>query len=132
MTEPEQPKPLPTVLLVEDHVDSRMMYAEFLGEAFTVLQAGDGEQAWQILQTTQPDAVVTDLSLPGVDGYELIRRIRSSETLRDLPVIALSGYAVDRAGREPAGWDVVFQKPTLPDHLLQAIDRLTSSRKTRG
>ena len=120
----------PTVLLVEDHEDSRMMYAEFLRMSFDVLEAADGQQAWDILQETAPAVVVTDLALPRVNGHELIARIRGSERLRDTPVVALSGYStrdLDAAGE--ASWDAELQKPCLPEELLDAIVTLASGRK---
>jgi two-component system, cell cycle response regulator DivK len=126
--------PRPTILIVEDHEDSRMMYAEYLRMSFDVLEAADGQRAWEILQQTPPSVVVTDLALPRVDGYELIDRIRRDERLRDLPVVALSGYSA--RDRSPAGrtatWDVELLKPCLPEQLLEAIAGLASGRKSRG
>jgi CheY-like chemotaxis protein len=121
-----------TVLLVEDHEDSRLMYAEYLRLSFEVLEATDGQHAWEILQDTSPAVVVTDLSLPRVDGHELIERIRGSERLRDTPVVALSGYSVHdlAAAGKPASWDAELQKPCLPEQLLDAIAALASGRKT--
>jgi CheY-like chemotaxis protein len=126
-------QPHPTVLLVEDHEDSRMMYAEYLRVSFEVLEAGDGQSAWEIIERTPPAIVVTDLALPRVDGYQLIERIRSDERFRDMPIVALSGYS----GRPPAAgsaatWDLELQKPCLPEQLLDAIASLTSDRKSRG
>jgi CheY-like chemotaxis protein len=80
------------VLLVEDHADSRQMYAEFLRMQFTVVEAGDGINALEVMEQTRPDVVVTDLALPRMDGFELVRRMKADERLRDVPVIALSGF----------------------------------------
>lgn len=124
----------PTILIVEDHEDSRMMYAEFLRASFDVLEAGDGQHAWEMMQAMPPALVVTDLALPRVDGYQLIERIRTHERLRDTPVVALSGFSSgDRtAGGRTASWDVELLKPCLPEDLLDAIVRLVSGRKSRG
>ncbi len=71
-----------TVLLVEDHVDSRVMYAEFLRLDFHVVEAGDGLAALELIEQARPDVVVTDLALPRMDGFELIARIRGDDRLR--------------------------------------------------
>ena len=65
------------VLLVEDHLDTRQMYAEFLAIEFDVMTAADGEDALRSMRAHPPDVIVTDLSLPGMDGFELIARVRA-------------------------------------------------------
>ncbi len=120
-----------TVLLVEDHVDSRAMYAEFLRLEFHVVEAGDGMAALELMQQRCPDVVVTDLALPRMDGFALIERIREDDRLRHLPVIALSGYSgtehEDRARQ--AGSDLVLIKPCLPETLAKAVASATIRRK---
>ena len=122
---------LRTVLLVEDHVDSRAMYAEFLRLDFDVVEAGDGVAALELMEHTCPDVIVTDLALPRMDGFELIQRIRQDARLRHVPVIALSGYSgaehEDRAME--AGSDRVLLKPCLPETLAQAVASTTIRRK---
>jgi two-component system cell cycle response regulator DivK len=121
----------PTVLLVEDHVDSRQMYAAFLRADFTVMEAEDGTSALEVMRETRPDIVVTDLALPRMDGFELMARMQADERLRDVPVIALSGYSgtdhEDRARQ--AGSIIVLQKPCLPDDLAMAVASAARSRK---
>jgi CheY-like chemotaxis protein len=122
---------LRTVLLVEDHVDSRAMYAEFLRLDFDVVEAGDGVAALELMEHTCPDVIVTDLALPRMDGFELIQRIRQDDRLRHVPVIALSGYSgaehQDRALE--AGSDRVLLKPCLPETLARAVASTTIRRK---
>jgi CheY-like chemotaxis protein len=119
------------VLLVEDHADSRQMYAEFLRMQFTVVEAGDGINALELMQQTRPDVVVTDLALPRMDGFELVRRMKADERLRDVPVIALSGFSggEHEARAMQAGSSLVLQKPCLPDDLARAIARAARGRK---
>jgi chemosensory pili system protein ChpA (sensor histidine kinase/response regulator) len=120
-----------TVLLVEDHVDSRAMYAEFLRVDFRVVEAGDGVAALALMEQACPDVVVTDLALPRMDGFELIARIRGDDRLRNIPVIALSGYAgtehEERARQ--AGSDLVLMKPCLPETLAEAVASAAIGRK---
>ena len=131
MTLTPEPRPRNTILIVEDHVDSRLMYAEFLRLDFTVVEAGDGAGALKAMTLTRPDVVVTDLALPGMDGFELVTRMRAYPRLTDVPVIALSGYAtLEHATRaREAGCDLVLQKPCLPDDLARAVASVTRSRK---
>ena len=119
------------VLLVEDHVDSRAMYAEFLRLDFHVVEAGDGIAALELMEHTCPDVIVTDLALPRMDGFELIQRIRRDERLRHVPVIALSGYSgPEHEGRAlEAGSDQVLLKPCLPEALARAVASTPIRRK---
>jgi CheY-like chemotaxis protein len=119
------------ILLVEDHADTRAMYAEFLRPAFEVGEVGDAEHALTLMETRVPDLVITDLSLPGLDGFELIRRMRQDEALRNVPVICLSGFggsAHEERARE-AGCDRILQKPCLPDQLAREAGELLEERQ---
>ena len=97
------------------------MYAEFLGLSFEVLQARDGTQALDAMQQRVPALVITDFSLPGIDGFELTRRIRVNASTQHVPVICLSGYSGDRYEEQArkVGCDRVLEKPCLPDHLAR-------------
>ena len=116
----------PLLLLVEDHADTRQMYAEFLGSSFNVLEAGDGRQALEVLRRHVPAVVITDFSLPGIDGFELTRRIRGNASTRDVPVICLSGYSGNRYEQQAreVGCDRVIEKPCLPDVLAAAAHEM--------
>ena len=106
----------PRVLLVEDHLDTRQMYAEFLGIEFEVVTAADGEQALDLMRTHPPDVIVTDLSLPGIDGFELIARVRADPSFPAIPIICLSGYgghAHEQRARA-AGCDRISRSPACP------------------
>ena len=128
---PDSPTAPPTVLLVEDHTDSREMYAEFLRMQFTVVEAADGVNALEVMAETCPDVVVTDLTLPRMDGFELLKRMKADARLKDVPVIALSGFSgADHEERaRQAGSSLVLQKPCLPDDLARAIADAARSRK---
>jgi two-component system, cell cycle response regulator DivK len=122
------------VLLVEDHADTRQMYAEFLGTEFEVLTAADGVEALKMMSAHAPDLLVTDLSLPGMDGFELVERVRSEPSLRSIPIICLSGYGgtehEERA--RAAGCDRILQKPCMPDELAAIVsDEIAHAAKRR-
>jgi CheY-like chemotaxis protein len=122
------------VLLVEDHADTRQMYAEFLGIEFEVLTAADGVQAFSLMRAHAPDLIVTDLSLPGMDGFELIARVRNDPRLRSIPIICLSGYGGtehDERARA-AGCNRILQKPCMPDELAAVVsDEIAHAAKGR-
>jgi len=118
----------PLLLLVEDHTDTREMYAEFLGPSFDIVEAADAEQAIAAMRLRVPALVITDYSLPGIDGFELIKRMRDSEATRSVPVICLSGYSGNVHQREAlaVGCDMVMEKPCQPDVLALAAQTLAS------
>lgn len=121
----------PTVLIVEDHEDSRTMYAEFLGLDFDIREAADGISALDVLRDVVPDVIITDLALPRMDGFELLQRIQGDDRLRDTAVIALSGYSSaeyeERA--RSLGAVAVLEKPCLPERLAEAVAGAASGRK---
>jgi CheY-like chemotaxis protein len=112
----------PLVLLVEDHADTRQMYAEFLALSFDIVEAANGEDALGVLRQRVPALVITDFSLPGIDGFELTRQVRDNPATRHVPVICLSGYGGSdhEARAERVGCNRVLEKPCLPDRLAQA------------
>ena len=129
-------EPTPTVLLVEDDRDGRRMYAEWLSHAgFHVLEAHNGLQALERALEFPPDVVVTDLKIPGIDGFELTRRLRSDPRTQAVPVLAVTGYAAfaaDPSRARRAGCDAVLEKPCSPDDLEFAVRTLIAeSRKPR-
>lgn len=109
------------VLLVEDDRDTREMYFEYLSySGMVVTEAATGRRALERVAEHRPDVVVTDIAMPEMDGLELSRRLRAGATTHDVPIIAVSGQASERA-RE-AGADVVLEKPCEPDKLLHVIE----------
>jgi DNA-binding response OmpR family regulator len=117
---------IPRLLLVEDHVDTRQMYAEFLSIEFDVMTAADGEDALTLMRRQPPDLIITDLSLPRLNGFELIARIRSDAQLKSIPIICLSGYGgLDHERRAlEAGCDRILEKPCMPDALAGIVNEM--------
>jgi two-component system cell cycle response regulator DivK len=117
-----------SVLLVEDDQEGRRLYTEWLTEAgFRVEQAHNGLQALERAFGSQPDVVVTDLDIPGIDGFELTRRLKQDPRTCDIPVLAITGYAPyasDPVRALRAGCDAVLPKPCSPDDLETAIRSL--------
>lgn len=118
----------PLVLLVEDDRAGREMFACALEEGgFRVEQAHNGLQALDKATAIVPDAIVTDLAIPGIDGLQLCKRLRSDPRTRQIPIIGITGYASFAAEPERAtraGCDAVYVKPCLPETLVTELHRL--------
>jgi CheY-like chemotaxis protein len=105
------------------------MYSEFLSHSgLRVAEAPSGRRALESASEQCPDVVVTDIAMPGMDGLELSRRLRSSPPTHDVPIIAVSGTPSERA--RDAGVDVVLSKPCAPDHLLHVIEDVLDKQRS--
>ncbi|MFN2470175.1 MAG: response regulator transcription factor [Gaiellaceae bacterium] len=112
---------MPTVLVVDDEPIVREMVVRYLRrDGFETLEAGDGEQARELVESSQPDAVVLDIMLPGVDGLDLCRWIRGRSAL---PVILLTarGEESDRVVGLDLGADDYVTKPFSPRELSARV-----------
>lgn len=117
----------PLVLLVEDDPTAREGYAEFLETGgFRVAQCGNAEDAYAQTLELAPDVVVTDIALPGRDGFALALDLRVQARTRGIPVVAMTAYWAsdvhERADR--AGITAILMKPCQPDHLLAELRRV--------
>jgi CheY-like chemotaxis protein len=110
------------------------MYAEFLGASYEMRAVADGAAAIGEVSAHPPDVVVTDLALPGIDGFELTRRLRNDPACRATPIICLSGFISAGHGERAlaAGCTRVLQKPCLPDALAEAIADVLDDPLTRS
>ena len=115
-----------TVLVIDDEPNIRRALALVLeGEGYAVLGANTAEQGLDVLgRPEQPvDAVILDLKLPGMSGHEALERIRGDETLRDLPVIVISGHATveDAVSALKRGASDFFEKPLNRDRVVVSV-----------
>jgi len=104
----------PTVLLIEDNDDGREMMATMLASyGYPVLQARDGLEGVRVALTERPGVALVDIGLPGIDGYEVARRLRCDPETRELRLIALTGYGLAEDQRRvlEAGFDLHLVKP---------------------
>jgi two-component system cell cycle response regulator DivK len=121
----------PTVLLVDDFDDTRQMYGHYLRHfGYEPIEAATGEDALTLALARQPAVILMDLQLPGMDGWEITRRLKKDDRTRHIPVIALTAHALDRDRERTrlAGCDAFLSKPCSPDQLLKAIGRLLVPR----
>ncbi len=115
----------PLVLIVEDDFSTRVMYREYLSQSgFRTADAHNGFQALEKAQLLIPDAIVTDLAVPGMDGFEFCRKLHEAETTRAIPIIAVTGHSeyLDEPDRfRHAGILRVLVKPCEPDVIVREL-----------
>ena len=120
----------PTVVLAEDEPDIReMLHCELAPLELNLLEASDGEQALELIRTHSVDAVLTDISMPKMNGIELIRAIRQLEY--HFPVIVLTAFA-DKTNTQEAlrlGAFDFLEKPFQTQLLLQVVSRAVEEGK---
>jgi two-component system CheB/CheR fusion protein len=112
------------VLVIEDNPDTSEMLKEALAlNGHEVQLAGDGPCGLELAETFHPEVVICDIGLPGMNGYDVARAIRSNDVLHDVYLVALSGYArpTDRRRTAEAGFDVHVAKPSSLTHLAQLV-----------
>ena len=117
-------------LLIDRDRDTREMYAEYLRAAtYQIDEAGDGRQALAIALERRPSIVVTETRLPGIDGFELCRLLRSDAATSSTPILVVTAdaYAADVQRARDAGASAVLIKPCLPEVLLVEMQRLLNT-----
>jgi len=114
----------PSVLLIEDNEDGREMMATMLAAyGYPVHQAADGLQGVSQAHACRPDAALVDIGLPGIDGYEVARRLRADPATHAIRLIAVTGYGLPEDQRRvmEAGFDQHLVKPVQIERLLEAL-----------
>ena len=112
------------VLVVEDTEDNRQIIRDLLSSAgYEIIEATTGGQGVAMAAQHRPDLILMDMQLPVLDGYEATRRIKADPALRDIPVIAVTSYALsgDEAKTREAGCDAYIAKPFSPRELLGKV-----------
>jgi CheY-like chemotaxis protein len=116
----------PKVLLIEDHEQNRYL-ATFLLEksGYEVVSASDGPAGIALARTVKPALILLDIQLPLMDGYAVARELRSNPALRDIPIIAVTSYAMvgDREKSLAAGCNGYLEKPINPGTFVMEIER---------
>jgi CheY-like chemotaxis protein len=103
------------VAVVDDNSDNRLIIRTILEDQYEIMEFSSGLEALEGFQQDPPDVVILDISLPEMDGTEILRRLRSDEGLKHLPVIALTAHAMvgDREKYLAAGFNDYVAKPIL-------------------
>ena len=120
------------ILYVEDNEDNVYVVQQRLTRAgYTVLVAPDGERGLAMAAADHPDLILMDLSLPGIDGWEVTRRLKAAPATRPIPIIALTAHAMtgDREKALAAGCDDYDSKPVDFPRLRAKIEALLGTRR---
>lgn len=125
--------PGPSILIVDDQPDLRLLIQlTFSGTGFSVREAADGAAALAACQDSVPDVVLLDVMMPGIDGYEVCRRLKSdARTAGALIVLMTAGHQeTERERARAAGADLYLAKPFSPAQLLELVTSHLGSRRT--
>lgn len=113
-----------TVLVIEDHEDNRRIMHDLLtSKGYEVIEAVNGLEGVHAAETHHPALILLDIQLPGIDGYEVTRRIKANPDLQKIPIIVVTSYALsgDDMKAFEAGCDGYVAKPFSPRELLAKI-----------
>jgi len=112
------------ILVIEDQEDNRRILRDLLTSVgYEIIEATTGEEGVASAETGHPDLILMDIQLPGIDGYEATRRVRAHPALRQVPIIAVTSYALsgDDVKAKEAGCTDYVPKPFSPRALLAKI-----------
>lgn len=115
------------IAIVEDNPDNRLLIHAILEDRYDIVAYETGTEALTGFKTEKPDLILLDISLPTMDGTEVLQHIRDDETLKNLPAVALTAHAMagDRESFLAAGFNAYVAKPIADINLLlQVIDHL--------
>lgn len=121
----------PTILIVENEVSNRILIEKVLStRGFRCLSASNGREALDILDHESVDLILTDLSMPVLDGYRTTQLIRARPTLARVPIVAVTAYALndENEAAMQIGCNEYLTKPFKPRQLLEVVDRLLPQR----
>ena len=130
-----EPPNAPRILLVDDYEDARVMYGHFLRmSGYQPIEAATGEEALELAYAHLPDLILLDMSLPGIDGWEVTAQLKKHPTTKHIPIVALTAHALqsERQRTERAGCDGFLAKPCAPPDLLAEITRLLGPKAGVG
>jgi two-component system cell cycle response regulator DivK len=118
------PNPGKTILLVEDNPHNRKIFSGMLTHnGFRVREAETGDAALAAVAEEQPDLILMDLSIPGVDGWECTKRLKADPKTERIPIIALTAHAMrgDEERARAAGCDGYLSKPISPKKVVEEV-----------
>jgi len=117
----------PTILIVENEVSNRILIERVLAtRGYRCISASNGQEALNILDYEQVDLILTDLSMPVLDGYRATKLIRARPALTNVPIVAVTAYALNEESEAAMqiGCTEYLTKPFKPKQLLEVVDRL--------
>ena len=129
---PNTQYPIPkTILVIEDNPDNMITIKAVLKNKYNILEAADGEEGLKKTLAESPDLVLLDISLPEMDGFTVVRKLKENKETRHIPVIALTARVMkgDREKILEAGCDDYIAKPIDPEKVLETIEKWGLGRK---
>lgn len=123
------------IAVIEDNPANRELMA-YLLKAFghAPLEASDGVAGLELVRQEVPDIILCDLQLPGIDGYEIARQLKSDPALSSIPLVAVTAYAMvgDRDAVLAAGFDGYITKPITPELFVGQVEAFLNPDQLRG
>jgi len=133
MDTPNHSMPPPAILIIENEVSNRILVERVLStRGYRCISASHGREALQILDHEQVDLILTDLSMPVLDGYRTTQLIRARPGMDKVPIIAVTAFALSDEGEaaRQVGCTEYLTKPFKPKQLLEVVERLLLPDKT--
>lgn len=121
----------PTILIIENEVSNRILIERVLStRGYRCIAASNGLEALNILDHEGVDLILTDLSMPVLDGYRTTQLIRERPALSNVPIVAVTAYALNDENEAAMriGCNEYLTKPFKPRQLLEVVDRLLTQR----
>ncbi|MGN7612422.1 response regulator [Magnetococcales bacterium HHB-1] len=119
-------------LIIEDNPDNMLLIQDLLeANGFKTLEAYDGFSGIEMVREQNPDFIILDIQLPDIDGYEVLRRLRSAEINAPMPIIAMTSFAMsgDRERLLNAGCNGYIEKPIDPMRVVDQIKQILDLSK---
>lgn len=113
-----------TVIVVEDTFDDRHLASTILAHyGVNVIIARNGKECLKLLDTVHPTMIITDLAMPEMDGWEMLRQLRSNDATYNIPVVAITAYHSADVAHDAtrAGFDAYFPKPISPYDFVDSL-----------
>lgn len=123
------------ILVVEDNaLNMKLIRGIFALGKYEIIEAMDAETGIRCARDEKPILILMDIQLPGMDGLEATRQLKADSKLKDIPVVALTGFAMqgDREKAIEAGCDGYLTKPVEVNELLETIDKFTGCENGNG
>ena len=122
--EPAPDRDAATILVCDDDPSLRELVRAVLGPRYRFIEAADGAEALSIAREERPDLIVLDVMLPGLSGIEVLEELRSTDALKEIPVVVITAWSHAEIDVQVAGADRFVSKPFDPDELSVAVKEL--------
>jgi CheY-like chemotaxis protein len=131
MNTPNDPIRPPTILIIENEISNRILVERVLStRGYHCISASHGREALQILEHEHVDLILTDLSMPVLDGYRTTQLIRARPGMETIPIVAVTAFALSDEGEaaKRIGCTEYLTKPFKPKQLLEVVERLLTTK----